>query len=422
MKLFTRYNRFNIAITIFIFVAGSIAFYFVLHYVLIRQLDETLRVEQQEVVDFVRLQGKLPSIQNTKTQWITISNATDSLTNNTITSLSVYNPKDEEPETVRQLSFSVSTNGQWFLVRVNKSETETEDLLQLIILVTIGMIALMLLSNYLINRKIIGRLWQPFYNTIDQIKNYRVDSHQSLQLSKEPIEEIDLLNESLSKMTERIHRDYHSLKTFTENASHEIQTPLAIIHTKIEALLQDMEGNQKNMKQLLVIEEAAMKLSRLHQSLLLLTKLENRQFPLNENINLTQIIKSKIEERNDLIEAKLLTIHFDCQEVSLPFHQHLAEMLVSNLLNNCIRYTPESGTINIELCKEGLFLKNTATGKTLDKDKLFQRFYREEPSGGGTGLGLSIIREICLAAGFVATYRFIDNQHAFYINFSTDKP
>lgn len=418
MKLFTRYNRFNTAITIFIFVAGSIAFYFVLHFVLIRQLDETLRVEQQEVVDFVKSQRKLPALQNTRTQWITITPASDSLTKNTITSLTVYSPKDEEPLTVRQLSFSVSTNGQWFLVRVNKSETETEDLLQLIILVTIGMIALMFLSNYLINRKIIGRLWQPFYHTIEQIKNYRVDSHQPLQLPKVPIEELDLLNESLSKMTERIHRDYHSLKTFTENASHEIQTPLAIIRTKIEALLQDMEGNQKNMQQLLVIEEAAMKLSRLHQSLLLLTKLENRQFPLTENINLTSIIRSKMEERNDLIEAKKLSILLDCQEINLPFHHHLAEMLVSNLLNNCIRYTPISGTIHIELNTKGLSFKNTAIGAALEKDKLFQRFYREDPTGGGTGLGLSIIREICLAAEFDVTYRFNDNQHAFYIQFS----
>ncbi len=298
MKLFARYNRYNIALTIFIFLAGSIAFYFVLQYVLLRQLDETLRGEQQEIVANVTAQGKLPEIQNTKTQWITITPVTDSLQKSSIVSQSQFNGKEKENESVRQLSFTVSAGSQWYLIRVNKSETETEDLLQLIILVTIGMIALILLANYLLNRKIAGRIWQPFYNTLYQISNYQVNNQQPLQLPREPTEEIDQLNESLNRMTERIHRDYHSLKTFTENASHEIQTPLAIISSKIEALLQDMEGSQKNMQQLLVMEDAARKLSRLHQSLLLLTKLENRQFPVVHSIELSTILLDKLKERD----------------------------------------------------------------------------------------------------------------------------
>ena len=123
------------------------------------------------------------------------------------------------------------------------------------------MIACILLFNYLINRRLINRIWQPFYHTIDKIRDYQVAAQHPLSLSKEPIDEINLLNESLNSMTQRIHQDYSALRSFTENASHEMQTPLAVIRTKVESLLQDAEGKPQNVQQLLVIEDATLKLS-----------------------------------------------------------------------------------------------------------------------------------------------------------------
>jgi signal transduction histidine kinase len=167
------------------------------------------------------------------------------------------------------------------------------------------MIGVILLSNYLINRKLITGLWKPFYKTIDSIRAHRVSVDQPLQLDKESIEEIDLLNDSLNKMTDRIQQDYLALKTFTENASHEMQTPLAVIRSKVEALLQEAEGKEKLIRTVAVIEDATLKLSKLHQSLLLLTKLENRQFELNEKVDLTEIFeqiagKRRIDRRKEI--------------------------------------------------------------------------------------------------------------------------
>lgn len=418
MKLFTKYNRINIAITIFTFVIGSIAFYFVLHYVLIRQLDETLRGEQQEVVDYVKAHDQLPVIQNTKHQWITVETSSEPVKKSRAKSILAYNKTENEKEFIRQLKFSVIAGQQVYQITVNKSKTETEDLLQLIILVTIGMIGFILLSNYIINRKLINRLLRPFYTTIGRIKDYQIAIQQPLQLTKEPIDEIDLLNDSLNKMTQRIHHDFHALRSFTENASHEMQTPLAVIRSKVEALLQDMEGKEKNMQQLLAIEDATQKLSKLHQSLLLLTKLENRQFAPNETVNLTMIIKTKLDERQELIASKELQLHLNYKDVLLPFHQHLAEILVSNLFNNFIRYSPRGGEIYIDLTNGALTIKNTAINGPLNSEKVFQRFYKEDQSAESTGLGLAIIKEICTIAGFSITYAYIDNKHHFTIHFN----
>ena len=415
MKLFSKYNRINISATILIFLVGSMAFYFVLQYVLIRQLDDTLWSEKQEVVDYVNSHHQLPEIQNTKNQWIEVVKINALLPNAFIQTVPLK--KINEQEYIRQLIFSVKANNQYYQFTVNKSEAETEDLLQLIILVTMAMIGLMLLFNYLINRKLVTNTWKPFYTTIDRIKDYAAHL-QPLALSKEPIDEINLLNESINSMTERISKDYLALRSFTENASHEMQTPLAIIRSKVESLLQDAEGNEKTIQQLLAIEDASLRLSKLHQSLLLLTKLENRQFVLNEPVLLDAILKNKITERQELIDSKLIICNSNIESVIISFHQHLAEILVSNLLNNAIRYTPTGGNIQIELSKSNLIISNTAIGGALNTSQIFQRFYKEHSDNTSTGLGLAIVYEVCLAAGFVIEYKYQQQQHFFTINLS----
>ena len=417
MKLFARYNRINITATILIFVFGSIAFYFVLQYVLVRQLDETLRGEQQEIVEFVKLHNQLPDIQNTKHQWITLQPAMFMQGRSRAKSILVYNKREDEQEWIRQLNFTVHTSTGMYSITVNKSETETEELLKGIILVTIGMIGFILLFNYLINRKLVTRLWQPFYNTIASIKEYHISSQQPLQLAKEPIDEINLLNDSLNQMTQRIHSDFHALRSFTENASHEMQTPLAVIRSKVDTLLQETEGRKETIQQLLSIEDATHRLSKLHQSLLLLTRLENCQFLFDEPVDLENIIETKSEERKELLQAKNLSLQLNCERVTLNFHPHLAEMLITNLMNNAIRYTPEGGSILIQLTTRQLTISNTATGEALDTTRLFERFYKTDPASEGTGLGLAIIKQICNAAGFTIAYRLTEGKHQFTIQF-----
>jgi len=417
MKLFTRYNRINITATILTFWVGSIAFYFVLNYVLTRQLDRGLRVEQQEIMDYVKEHNQVPETQTTKHQWTLIIPSGQVIANPTPHSTEALNTVENEKETIRQLVFSVTADGKTYQVSVNQSKTETEDLLQLIILVTIVMIALILLSNYFINRKLITRLWKPFYTTIGKIRDYELSARDPLRLQHETIDELDLLNDSINKMTGRINQDYQALRSFTENASHEMQTPLAVIRSKVESLLQDAEGKEKTIQQLLVIEDATRKLSKLHQSLLLLTKLENRQFEPNEPVNLTAIISTRLKEREELIASRKLVCIVNCGEVVLSFHQHLAEILVNNLLNNVIRYTPEGGTVEIQLTQTMLSVRNDAINGALNTDKIFHRFYKEESLAENTGLGLAIIKEICELAGFTIRYQYADNKHHFIIQF-----
>ena len=416
MKLFTKYNRLNIAAGVIIFLIGSCTFYFVLHYILVRQLDETLVSEQQEITTYTKEHNKLPEIIPAPDQYIFYTPTDHIVTPSFRTTTANYDKGAIDK--YREATFGVTAGGQYYLVRVDKPLEETEDLLKLIIVVTIAMIALIILTGYLINRIVISRLWKPFYETIEKVKTYDLSAQQPLDLNKESIDEFMLLNQSISSMTESIQRDYKTLKEFTGNAAHEMQTPLAIIRSKLDMLMQNETILQQSGQNIAEIEKAVARLSRLYQSLLLLIKVENRQFTLNEEVELDKLIKEKCTEYQEMAEAKNLNVHVKTIPVILRFHQHLAEIVINNLLSNAIRYNKTGGSIDINLSNNKLVISNTSDTPELDKEHIFQRFYRQERAKEeGSGLGLSIVKQICDLANYTIKYQYIDHTHIFTILF-----
>ena len=414
MKLLDKYNRLNITATIITFVIGSCTFYFLLHYILIHQIDETLMSEQQEIVAFANTHHSLPDIIRTKDQY------TNYETFNGNTATSFQNVRSGEKEEMRQIQFGVSTTDGNYLVKVAKPLEETEDLLQVIIGVTIGMIALILLVGYFINRIVIKKIWRPFYRTIEEVKSYRL-TDETLRLEQSEIDEFTLLNQSISELTERVQRDYTSLKNLTGQAAHEMQTPLAIIRTKLDLLMQNEEVLRKHAQHIADMEQAVQRSARLQQSLLLLTKVENRQFALDEPVQADAIIRQKLAEFSELAEAMHLRVAINDEPTLVQFHHHLAEIIISNLLNNAIRYNAPNGKINIELKNGILTIGNTSTQEPLDQEKVFKRFYRVHQGEDGNGLGLSIVKQICEAAGYTASYNYVQGLHTFTINFKPAK-
>jgi two-component system, OmpR family, sensor histidine kinase QseC len=420
MKLLAKYNRINIIATIGIFLIGSVAFYFVLRHILIRQLDESLESEQQEIVQYVQQFNKLPPAIQTEDQQVYYNQTVSGSYKKKFYSLYKLNPVEKHKESFRELRFIITVGHISYEVIVSKSQTATEDLLRLIILVTIAMIALILLTGFLINRTILSRIWKPFYQTIDKVKNYHLSAQQPLQLEHTPIDEFTLLNENISGMTERTQREYKNLKEFTGNAAHEMQTPLAVIRTKLDLLMQNENLLAGDAQPVQEIEQAVYKLSRLYNSLLLLTKIENRQFELKETIQLDEIINHKLNELSDVIEAKKIKVDTHIETTGIIFHQQLADILTGNLLNNAIRYNQENGNLSVTLTNAAFIISNTSALPPLDDKKVFQRFYRHtDTKQDGNGLGLSIVKQICDLAGYELNYQFLNGRHSISIQFNT---
>jgi len=418
MKLSTRYNRINITSSIFIFLIGCLAFYFVLSYVLIRQLDKSLRSERTEILQYTAEHNELPEIVNTTEQQIQFEPSASFSNQSVYASNKVWMAHENEFELSRSLTFGLSVGGKNYKAIVTKSQMEAEELLKLMIAIATIMIGIIIAANFTINKIILRKLWQPFYHTIANIGAFQLSKKQTLQLPATKIEEFDLLNSSFNTMAKTVATEYESLKEFTSNAAHEMQTPLAIIANATDSLMQDDIVLKHHHQSIATIEQSVTKLSKLHQSLLLLAKIENQHFSLTETVNWHDLIAQKLQELQELITAQKIQLHTLTQPQSTQFHAHLADIILSNLLNNAIRYNSQNGSIVVQLTNKQLVVANTSLLPDLDASKVGNRFYRHPATkANGNGLGLSIVKQICEVANYQFQYSYIAQQHVFTIVF-----
>lgn len=414
MKLQARYNRTTIATTLLVLLTAAIGYYFLIHYVLIKQLDEDLKIEEVEIHDHISKFDMLPEATDYKDQRISFVK-TDLTSQRHFHSLRVYIPEENEMEPSRQLQFTVTAGGQRYLASVTKSEEETENVVWIIMVVTIALMILLTTLLYLANRFVFNNLWKPFRSTLSSIKAFDLGEPSHFITEPTSITEFKELNESFRLMTQKVKSDYESLKNFTDHASHEMQTPLAVIHSKLDVLIQKPELSENSMSQIQDIYTAVDKLARLSQSLLLLTKIENKSYKEKHIVSLHLLVKEKINELNEWLSAKNLQVTQQIQPLEVSMNSDLADILVGNLLNNAIRHSEPGGLIVITIAERTLAIANSGT-QDLDRERIFDRFAKSELSDG-TGLGLAIVKEICEQYHLLLSYKFVDRQHIFSIGF-----
>lgn len=419
MKLFTRYNRINLVATVIIFLLAGLAFYFLLKYVLIDQVDEDLKIEQHEIQTYAGKYQQLPEIIPVRDQRTSYTAVGTNGGESQFTSMWL---KDDEkqPELFRQLIFYIDVNKQWYKVTVRKSLKGTDNMIRSIVTITLVTILLILVVSFFINRLVLKKLWQPFYDSLAAMQQFELGRNKRPQFAATNIEEFRIMNETLSQATTKAHEDYRYLKEFTENASHELQTPLAIIRSKLDVLIQDEHLSEPQSRAVQGAYEAIQKLSRLNQGLLLLAKIENGQYTETAPVNVSEKINAKLEQFGELTASKGLHVSTTMDEKAVvEVNPELFDILVNNLLSNAIKYTTERGNINI-IVEEGLLeISNTANSAALDESRLFRRFAKSGSAKEGIGLGLAIIRQAAEVSGFETRYVFEDQQHHFLL--ITDK-
>jgi signal transduction histidine kinase len=418
MKLLTKYNRINLVSTVVIFLLASVAFALLLHYVLINQVDEDLKIEQNEITSYVNKYNKLPEVIKVRDQQIFYKPVEQSGVNDKrqFHNLKVYNDHHKEQELVRELNFNINAGGQWYIVTVRKSLEGTDDLVQSIIVITAITILLILMATFLINRIVLRRLWQPFYDTLQTVGSFKLGKNK-LQLQVTNIDEFALMNKTLQQAITKAEEDYVLLKQFTENASHELQTPLAVIRSKLDLLIQDeyLTAGQSDAVQ--SAYDALQKLSRMNQSLLLLTKIENRQFSETEVIDMKALTETKLNQFKELWQNKNITVKHLLQRSSITFNPTLADILLNNLCSNATKHNIAGGSIDIELNAGSLTFRNTGPSVALCKNRVFTRFYKSGYAQDSYGLGLSIIKQICEVSSCNIAYSFEgSNTHVFSVN------
>ncbi len=255
----------------------------------------------------------------------------------------------------------------------------------------LGLLLVSISANYLVSRKI----WSPFYNAVNKAANFDVLSNKPLELPETNINEFRQLNAVLDRMTRKMRTDYLNLKEYNENSSHEIQTPLAVIRSKLDLLMQNKNLNKESINLIKSVNEATSRITKLNQGLLLISKIENQQFPETKDISLRHLIEDCLENYEEIMNLKKISIENDfTDDGRVNMNEILADVMISNLLSNAVRYNIDDGFIICRL--NNLFLSITNSGLPLktDPERLFIRFQKGTDNPEAVGLGLSIVKKI----------------------------
>jgi signal transduction histidine kinase len=277
---------------------------------------------------------------------------------------------------------------------------------------------LLIIGFVLINRRISRRLWQPFYNSLAKIKSFNLDQQQTVVFEETEINEFAELNNSLNKLIAGNIAVYNQQKEFADNASHELQTPLAIIQSKLDLLLQSKLLTDEQYELIEDANKALSRVARINKNLLLLTKIENSQFMDRETIDLSALLESTLSLFSNFSEDKHLILQTDIPPgITVEGNKILIEILLNNLITNAIRYTANKGTISVTLSDKCLSVANPAT-EALQHEQLFKRFGTTTSSiTRGTGLGLSLVKQICSRYEWKVAYDFHNRHHIFSVHF-----
>jgi signal transduction histidine kinase len=331
--------------------------------------------------------------------------------------ISLYDSAEQKEKPFRQLITGVMIKGKPYELTVRMSTVDNNDLVMAIGLVQVVLSILLASGLLLLNRSLSKRLWKPFYKTLDQLKAYELDKNETIPVEKSNIIEFNDLNKTVRHLTERNRKVFLNQKEFIENASHELQTPIAIFQSKLDTLMQSSSLRQTDAETLMELESTAQRMARLNKNLLLLSKIENDQFLEKEEIDLAELIKSQVAALQSMTRPENIKIITSLSPLTLKANRTLIEVLLTNLLHNAIRYTSNDENIKIHLNDGKFSISNKAAVSEMNFEKLTERFSKISTEPDSTGLGLSIVKKICDSCGYTLHYAYNDSRHTFSVDF-----
>lgn len=310
----------------------------------------------------------------------------------------------------------VAADGNYYEMKIISNELDKGKLISKIILSLLWLFLFLFVSTLMVNNFVLKKTWKPFYQVLKYLNDFRLDKSTYRELSKTRIKEFSMLNESIQNLLKTNVDIFNSQKQFIENASHEMQTPLAIGINKLELLARDDNLSREQTEKIGSIIEAFQHLSGLNKSLLLLSKIENKQFMSEEEVSFDEIFSKIIQDFSDYTEFQKIEITYLKEEDwAIRMNKDLAEMLVMNLIKNAIVHNQAGGELIIQLAATFFTIENTSDKPEIPAENIFKRFNKNSKSKGSTGLGLAIVKAIADLTGLSISYSY-NNRHIFKVS------
>lgn len=330
--------------------------------------------------------------------------------------IAYHDPMNREEKQLKA-SKSVKIDGRHYRISYFNLVVETEDITETVVYTMLIVLLVQLLAVVFFFRSISNRILRPFQHTLDKIQQFSFQKNQPLVLEQTNIQEFAQLNQFLERMSAKLLKDYRQIKEFSENISHEIHTPSAVVRGKLEHLM-NLEITEEQAHLIHSAYQNNEKIHRIVKSLALLAKLENEEFEQPEPVNLTQLIQANLELLQELIQLRGIELQSSISKpITVPMHPHVAEVMITNILSNAIKHNQANGWIKVELTEKELVVQNS--GKTLQAkpEDLLGRFQKESQNPDSVGLGLAIVQQICKTYGFDFSYESESQVHVMRIRF-----
>lgn len=327
-----------------------------------------------------------------------------------------YMEYDDEMEPYRILeTYFVDRNGNYQKLEIRTSTVEEDDFRLDLFFALIFLYIFLVVSIVLINNIVLKKVWKPFYITLDNLGKYEFGKLYKPKQSTTEILEFKLLDLKIDKMIERNETAFLQQKQFIENASHELQTPLAIAINKLDLLIEKESFPEDNLIDLSETKNGLIRLVNLNKSLLMLSRIENNQYTDKSEIEMNEVVKHVLEDFSDLLQFKNIDLDFsESTQFKTVINPDLAYILISNLIRNAVKYNSDGGKIIVTVDSYGVKIKNTSIGNEPLSELIFNRFYKAINDNSSTGLGLSIVKSIAENhAALNILYSFENNFHVF---------
>lgn len=407
-----------------ILVCSIPVYYFVVDSIWLEELDEhnwIIRKRMEKGIQKAKIDEK--ELNKTLKIWNKLQPGTElvaidqnEITKNRIYTTTTYNRFEHEMDRFRVLSTTIWVNNKPYRLTISTNVEEADETLVAIAFVTVFFFLFLVLGFVFLNKRISKKSWKPFYKTLNQLKNFDLSKDQHIHFEQSDIEEFEELNRELTSLIEKNTSTFNQQKRFIENASHELQTPLSVLKTKMDVLLQNNTLSEQEASTIETINSSLSRISRINKNLLLLAKIENHQFTEETSVNIQQTLTENIELLDDYFQSKGIQIQINVASYTVKCNQTLLEVLFNNLTTNVIRHGTQNDVLRINLTGNKLTFLNTGTG-SLNQENLFVRFGISSSETTNSGLGLAISKEICDRYNWKLSYVFNNHLHAFSIEF-----
>ncbi|MCP9611892.1 sensor histidine kinase [Coprobacter tertius] len=398
----------------------AVLFYFTMIEEINDEADDSLE-DYSELIIIRMLAGReLPSLNNGSNNSYSITPVNkayaDSHPHIDYYDAEVYIPEKEETEPARILTTIFMDNqGVYYELKVATPTFEKDDLLRAILYWIVILYFLLLIVIIGVTLWVFHRSMRPLYDLLHWLDSYMPGKKNTLIPDNTRIPEFRKLNAAAQQAVDRSEELFEQQKQFIGNASHELQTPLAVLGNRLEWLLDNTELTEEQMNELFKMQRTLSHIIKLNKTLLFLSKIENGQFPENDDIDIASMIGNQIEVYDEIYASRKIVCETDISgSFIVKMNESLGTTLVTNLIKNAYVHTPEGGNIKITVNNRTLSIENDGN-YALDAERIFDRFYQGNKKEGSTGLGLSLVNSVVRYYGLHIEYRFSRGRHCFTV-------